>query len=403
MLAKVIRAAAREPSFREAAEALNDLAELTVNARQVDRIAHEMGQHLRDQRDQLVDQDRSGEVGPRVETRPALAMIQVDGGRLQIRGQGQGPGAHQAAWREDKIALLATLSHQVSSVDPEPRLPACFADRSFVERLVGSIAGVGPLGPAPAEPPTSVDGLPPPTPRPAEPRTTPELSVRTYVATLASVDQFGPMVRAEAKSRNFPKAGARVFLGDGSAWIWKLHRREFPSYVAIVDFLHVLGHLFTAAKGIAVAAPDQWALFTSWAEACWQGDVDRVIAELETWCEVQRTLCGGFEDLAADDPRRLVRRELGYLESNRHRMDYPGYRRDGLPWTTSHVESTVKMFNRRVKGTEKFWGEEGGETMLQLRAALLSEDGRLDRHLKGRPSSPFRNYNAKTRKTGKAA
>ena len=105
--------------------------------------------------------------------------------------------------------------------------------------------------------------------------------------------------------------------------------------------------------------------------------------------------------LADDDPRRIIARELGYLEHNRDRMDYPCYRREGLPWTTSHVESTVKIFNRRVKGSEKFWGESGAEAILRLRAAYLSEDGRLERHLKERPCIPFRNY--KNRKTGEAA
>ena len=48
-------------------------------------------------------------------------------------------------------------------------------------------------------------------------------------------------------------------------------------------------------------------------------------------------------------------------------MKYDEYRRLGLPITSSHVESTVKPFNRRVKGTEKFWSEEGAEALLQLR------------------------------------
>ena len=39
--------------------------------------------------------------------------------------------------------------------------------------------------------------------------------------------------------------------------------------------------------------------------------------------------------------------------------------------------------------------------MLQLRAAFLSEDDRLERHLKTRPQSPFRSY--KTRENRKAA
>jgi hypothetical protein len=258
---------------------------------------------------------------------------------------------------------------------------------------------MGPPGPeagAPGERPAPVAG------GPAEPRRGPELAVRTYVATTASSEQFGPMVAAEARRRNFPAAAARAFLGDGSAWIWGLQRRHFPTFVAIVDFLHALAHLFTAAKAVAADAAGRWELFVAWAEACWKGRVGQVIEELRAWSDAQARLCGGeLERLAEEDPRRIIARVLGYLEGNRVRMDYPSYRRQGLPWTTSHVESTVKIFNRRVKGTEKFWSEAGAEAMLQVRAAFLSEDGRLDRHLKERPCGPFRNY--KARKTGEAA
>src|SRR5271157_745716 len=76
-------------------------------------------------------------------------------------------------------------------------------------------------------------------------------------------------------------------------------------------------------------------------------------------------------------------------------MDYPRYRKEGLPITSSHMESTVKRFNRRVKGTEKTWGQAGAEQILQLRAAYLSEDGRLDDHQSSQPCSPFRNYKAR--------
>ena len=64
---------------------------------------------------------------------------------------------------------------------------------------------------------------------------------------------------------------------------------------------------------------------------------------------------------------------LTYLRNNKDRMRYDQYRKAGLPITSSHMESTVKMFNRRVKGTEKFWSEEGDEAILQLRADYLSE------------------------------
>ncbi len=61
-------------------------------------------------------------------------------------------------------------------------------------------------------------------------------------------------------------------------------------------------------------------------------------------------------------------------------MDYPTYRRQGLPITSAPVESLIKQVNRRVKGSEKFWLRGGVEGVLQVRAAYLSEDGRADRH-----------------------
>ena len=65
-------------------------------------------------------------------------------------------------------------------------------------------------------------------------------------------------------------------------------------------------------------------------------------------------------------------------------MHYAEYRRQGLPMTSSYVESAVKQFNQRVKGTEKFWSEEGAEALLQLRADHLSDHNPLDRFWRDR-------------------
>ncbi len=75
----------------------------------------------------------------------------------------------------------------------------------------------------------------------------------------------------------------------------------------------------------------------------------------------------------------------------------PGHSPLGLlPVTSAAVESLIKEFNYRVKGTEKFWNRpEGTERILQVRAAVLSDDDRLSKHLKSRPGSPFRRYRAK--------
>ena len=46
----------------------------------------------------------------------------------------------------------------------------------------------------------------------------------------------------------------------------------------------------------------------------------------------------------------------------------------------------LKQFNKRVKGTEQFWTEEGVESILALRSLWLSQDGRWNRHWETRPA-----------------
>ena len=55
------------------------------------------------------------------------------------------------------------------------------------------------------------------------------------------------------------------------------------------------------------------------------------------------------------------------------------------------MESLVGEFNARVKARQKFWNRPAGaEAILQVRAALLSQDGRLERYFAERSGNPYR-------------
>ena len=71
-------------------------------------------------------------------------------------------------------------------------------------------------------------------------------------------------------------------------------------------------------------------------------------------------------------PRRIISETLTYLQNQQSRMNDPAHRKQGLPITSAHMESTVKLINRRVKGSEKYWSETGAEDLLQLTADHLS-------------------------------
>jgi hypothetical protein len=404
ILGKIARAAVRAGSFDGAAESLADEAEITVSGRQVGRIAHGLGAELEDVRDRRVEDFQNKQATPEVSVVPRLAAVFVDGGRLQTRSEepGQGPGIHDPAWREDKVANLLTMSTQSHDQDPHPELPRCFTKKREVVELVQGIAGQGALADvveaaADESPELTVFEPAEEEPKPLWP---PEPLVRTCQATLESSDDFGPMVAAEAHRRNFFAAQGRAFLGDGGPWIWTLHKTYFPTFEPIVDFVHVLTHVYLAAKAVGGPAAAVWERYLGWATACWQGRVATVLEHLRAILEEMPPPPEG-QEAKPTDPCEVIRLTIGYLVNNQPRMDYPRYRRAGLPTCSGLVESLVKQFNRRVKGTEKFWNPTQAETILQLRAAYLCDDDRLAKHLKNRPVSPFRPYKTtKRRKAG---
>jgi hypothetical protein len=227
---------------------------------------------------------------------------------------------------------------------------------------------------------------PAPAPRPDPTDWQPARLVRTCVATARDSDEFGRLVGAEAKARNFEAASRRAFVGDGQAYNWSIQKRWFGEYVPVVDFIHVLGYVWQAAGATGAREREQWERYTRWLRGCWQGRVSDVLIELDA---EQERIGEAPSDAEVTDPRVVLARARGYLRNNTDRMKYPEYRRAGLPVTSSWVESLIKEINYRVKGTEKFWNERGAESVLAVRAAVLCDDERLAKHLAARPGCPF--------------
>lgn len=189
-------------------------------------------------------------------------------------------------------------------------------------------------------------------------------------ATRRPWSAFGPMLAALAWKMGFFQAKRKAFLGDGSDNNWTMWRNYFSSFVPILDIIHAISYLFAAAMAGRPFA-EGWTCYVRWVTWVWQGEVEQVIAALG---QRQAELGLPHESDGETHPRQVVSTALGYLQNHKDKMRYQEYRRLGLPITSSYVESAVKQFNQRVKGTEKFWTEEGAEALLQLRADHLSDD-----------------------------
>jgi hypothetical protein len=275
------------------------------------------------------------------------------------------------------VAVLETYHSAVSDHDPDPDVPRCFLDLSQTARLARGLGHARPGGRDGDDAGPDATGAEPAAAasdhaaRPGRP----QRLVRGVLASRACAEDLGPMVHQAAWERNFFGAQRRAFLGDGQAANWTIQQRHFPSFEAILDFVHALSYVFAAAFA-GRERTEGAAVYTRWIQAVWSGRVATLLPELETH---SAALGAPPPECVDSDPRKLVFEALRYLRNNAERMRYDAYRRQGLPIMTCAVESMIKPINRRVKGSEKFWSEPGAEAILQLRADCLSETEPLTR------------------------
>lgn len=400
MQQKIVHAGVNSVSYQQASSDLAALSDLSIKPKPVERLVRRIGQERADQRDAAVAAHQrlplmaKDAVADPKRPCPQVAMVSVDGGRIQIRSAPPEPEPEPLAqseghWRESKVAVLETYQSEVHPTDPDPDVPGCFLDLKRTKDMVRGLGHDMPVGLEFEEEKKSRE--PDQTPRKRQSRPgRPKRLVRSVLASRKCAEEFGPMTQQAARERNFFGPGRRAFLGDGLAVNWTIRSRYFASFTPILDFVHALSYVFAAAfAGRPQAEGEE--VYRRWIEAVWSGQVATVVAEL-----VARSAALGSppSECVDSDPRRLVLESLRYLKNNAERMRYDQYRRQGLPIMTSAVESVIKMINKRVKGSEKFWSEPGAEAILQLRADFLGETETMSRFWMGREAqaSSHRRY-----------
>lgn len=432
----MVYAGGSEKSYSAGSKSLNELAEWKLNATRVSELTVQAGREMKEQQAAMVDAFHQREASrPLTAARevsvdapanlPEVGVVEMDGGRLHTRAENSPRGVKNPHWREFQAGCVVRLQSEESAEDPRPEVPQLFLNRPKVQKLVAQLhrqshatheetaesesigdllaeeklaAGtrqpVSPAAGSVSDEAASASLDRPPVPHGGHPIRL----MRTCVATLEGADACGRTVAAEAAQRGLDQAPRKGFVGDGQPSIWSVWERYFKQlgYVGILDFIHLLSYVYALAMAVGGHPDAGWRLHVQWITALWKGQAADVLAQ---WRALAEKLEIPLDKALPDhDPRRPVQRGITYLQNNLSRVDYPRYRRLGLPVTSTLMESLVKEFNLRVKGTEKFWNDpEGAEAILTVRAALLSEDDRFNQFFATRPGCCYRRRSTQKR------
>jgi len=309
---RMVAAVGAAVSFQEGRQLLEELAGLQVDAKQVERTAEALGREI--------DADEHIHVAPLASAPlPATLYLGVDGTAVPMRAEevagraGKQPDG-SAKTREVKLCVVWSAEHRDSRGRPV-RDPGSVSYSAAIESA--AIQESNPTG-----------------------------------------SEFYQRVAREATRRDFQKASRRAVVGDGAAWIWNLSQELYPDAIQIVDRWHVKEHfcqLGNLLYGAGSAQAHRW--------------IERRFQQLDNGC---------FDGLLRAVTRHVpgcdaARKLLVYLKTNRHRMDYPRFEREGLCTSSGVVEAGCKVvIGARLKRAGMHWSRPGANAIMALRCCRLS-------------------------------
>jgi hypothetical protein len=153
--------------------------------------------------------------------------------------------------------------------------------------------------------------------------------------------------------------------------------RPFPPEIVkglrengVLDCCHAAHHISLALAAMGQSEAQRMPLYREHRKLLRNGQWRRVVEELS--------------DLADDEPHHeKLQTEIAYLRKHGEagRLSYAHFRSLGIPLGSGAIESSIRrVINLRLKSNGMFWGEPHAETMLQVRAQVISNrwDQRLN-------------------------
>jgi hypothetical protein len=297
-------------SFQEGSQLLQELAGVSVEAKQVERVAERLGEDVAE------DERRESEpVGH--DLLPHTLYLGLDGTGIPMRAS----------------ELLGRTGKQADGSSKTREVKLC-TTWSAESRDSGGL---------PVRDAGSV---------------TYSAAIESAASPLACRSEFTDRVLREATRRRFSEATRTVVMGDGALWIWNIAQELFPRAIQIVDRFHAKERLSTVAKAVYGPADPRAQRWTQRRHA--ELDDGRFDALLKA---LRRHAC------ICEEARRC----LSYLQTNRSRMRYPEFQAQGLCTSSGVVEAGCKtVIGTRLKRAGMHCTLRGSNAIIALRCSRLS-------------------------------
>ena len=179
------------------------------------------------------------------------------------------------------------------------------------------------------------------------------------------LDALAEQVRSQARALGLSQVSDLIAVTDGGNGLEEaLQRHLADNLTTILDWYHAAEHLCNFAK--------VWHAHDEEARQCWAQQAKDLL-----YAQGGKALLAHLRALelppqTSAEVREELRKLIGYFENNRHRTDYPRYRRHGWDIGSGPTEAGCKIIGERLKGSGMRWVEEGAAAVAALRALYVS-------------------------------
>jgi hypothetical protein len=179
------------------------------------------------------------------------------------------------------------------------------------------------------------------------------------------LDALAEQVRSQARACGVAAVQDLIAVTDGGNGLEEaLQRHLAENLTTVLDWYHAAEHLCDFA-GVRYAQDEV-------ARAAWAHEAKGILYEHGGAALLAHLQALVLPPGTRAEVREELRKLIGYFENNRHRTDYPTYRRRGWDIGSGPTEAGCKIIGERLKGSGMRWVEDGAATVGALRALYVS-------------------------------